>query len=286
MHQYKHQFEQDGFCIIKGAVKPETVHRANLAIDEFRMLHDSMLVKEGLLANNLLQRVINLHRSIFVFKDVFIESLENSSAVTDQYGRSTLYTSLFYELGSQQPLHRDTPYFFSGKSSGGYLGVWAALDDVDEENGPLIAIKGSHKLGEPDLEMLKHKYHPDEAVPPSSPPLFDAYNNELISLANNAGLEEKVFEVEKGDVIVWHPATLHGGMLHKNPKKTRRSFVMHVTPENMPIHHMDYFFDRQKKIHKVNKDYEDYNGRLIENGSKIDFMHKKLFDAKKLGFFK
>ena len=54
------------------------------------------------------------------------------------------------------------------------MGVWVALDDVDEENGPLHVLKGSHKLGEPDIDELKNRFYPNEDVPASSTPLFNA----------------------------------------------------------------------------------------------------------------
>jgi len=285
MLKYSDDFERDGFCIIRGAINLKTINNANLVVDEFLIRHKPMLEKKGLLNNGLLQRVVNFHHSLIPLKDVFIEAIESSSEVTDIFGPATLYTSLFFELGSQQSLHRDTPYFFSGNNRGGYMGVWAALDNVDESNGPLIAVKGSHKLSEPDLMSLKSKFHPSEPVPPSSPELFNAYNEELISMAKKAGLETVVCNVSKGDVIVWNPATLHGGTTHINKEKTRRSFVMHVTPQNMPMKHMDHFFDRTKFIEPVDKVYENYCGRLIEDGDKVDFMHKETMSVNYLGRF-
>lgn len=284
MSNIRVDFEQDGFCILRGAVNKDTINKANSAVDEFLIKHKSMLEKEGLLADGLLHRVVNFHRSITPLKNIFVEAIESLSEITDNFGRATLYTSLFFELGSQQSLHRDTPYFFSGKP-GGYMGVWVALDDVDDTNGPLVAVKGSHNLGEPNLNKLKTKFHPNDPVPPSSPELFNAYNEELILLANSAGLETVICKVSKGDAIIWDPATLHGGLPHVNKNKTRRSFVMHITPKNMPIKHMDYFFNPNKPIEKVNKDYENYFGRLIEAGNNIDFMHKKIISVNFLGQF-
>lgn len=54
---------------------------------------------------------------------------------------------------------------------------------------------------------------------------------------------------------------------------------MHITPENLPIKHIYYFFNPNKIIEPVSKVYEDYSGRQIEVGDKIDFMHKKSFIA-------
>ena len=96
MVNYKEAFDRDGFCIIRNAVSRETVERANLAIDDFRFKHEDLLIKHELLANNLLQRVVNFHLSIIPLKDVFFESVESASEVTDDFGKATLYTSLFF----------------------------------------------------------------------------------------------------------------------------------------------------------------------------------------------
>jgi ectoine hydroxylase-related dioxygenase (phytanoyl-CoA dioxygenase family) len=205
--------------------------------------------------------------------------------VVDSYGRATLYTSLFFELGSQQPLHRDTPYFYSG-GDGGYMGVWVALDNVDENNGALMVVEGSHKLPEPDLIALREQFHPSGNVPASSPELFDAYNLLLADAANMKGLPIKSCCVQRGDMIIWNPATLHGGLSHIDKSRTRRSFVMHITPKNMPMQHMDYFFDRSKIIKPIEKNYLPIGSdRLISAGDQIDFRHVKSFSCKDLGVF-
>lgn len=282
--QYAIDFDRDGLCVIKQAIKPELVDRANRQIDAFRARNDTMLKSNDLLVDGMLQRVVNLHYSVSALKEIFCQAMNAGKEVVDLYGRATLYTSLFFELGSQQTLHRDTPYFYSG-SRGGYMGVWVALVDADEENGALVAVKGSHKLPEPDLDKLKNRFHPNEDVPPSSSPLFNAYNEELVSAATTAGLTTSVCKVSSGDMIIWNPATLHGGLPHHNKSRSRRSFVMHITPKNMPMKNMDYFFHRTKKIEPVNKRYLEVGDRLISAGDTVDFRHVKTFKVKELGSF-
>lgn len=165
------------------------------------------------------------------------------------------------------------------------MGVWVALDDVDERNGALIVVKGSHNLSDPNLFELKQKFFPNSDVPPSSTPLFNAYNEKLIEAANKDNLEQITCSVKRGDMIIWNPSTLHGGLPHIDKTLTRRSFVMHITPENMPMKHMDYFFDRTKVIDEVNRDYYAYGDRLLHSGNTVDFAHIKQHDVSTLGVF-
>ncbi|MEI7862585.1 MAG: phytanoyl-CoA dioxygenase family protein, partial [Planctomycetota bacterium] len=159
------------------------------------------------------------------------------------------------------------------------------LDDADETNGALVAVKGSHLLQEPDLDALKNRFYPTSDVPASSTPLFLAYNEELEKEANRKGFETVTCAVKKGDMILWHPSTLHGGLPHLDKSRSRRSFVMHITPQNMPIKHMDYFFHRDKPIEIVERQYFTHADRLLLAGDTVDFRHMKAFPVSELGTF-
>ena len=284
MAAYASDFDADGYCIIRGAIDPELIQRANQQIDAFRTKNDSMLNAHNLLVEGMLQRVVNLHYSVTSLQDIFSTAMHAGHEVCDRFGQATLYTSLLFEHGSQQPLHRDTPSFYS-VSEGGYMGVWVALDDADETNGALVAVQGSHILKEPDLDALKNRFHPTSDVPASSGPLFLAYNEELETEAKKQGLTTITCVVNKGDMILWNPSTLHGGLLHLDKSRSRRSFVMHITPQNMPIKHMDYFFHRDKPIVTVEKPYFTHAGRLLSAGDQVDFRHIKAFAVSELGTF-
>jgi phytanoyl-CoA hydroxylase len=284
LSKYLEDYANDGFCIVRQAVDLELVRKVNTDIDAFFAQNQDLLVKHGLLVDGMLHRVVNLHYCISTFQKIFTESMRAASTIVDSFGKATLYTSLFFEAGSEQELHRDTPYFYSG-GEGGYMGVWIALDDVDENNGALIAVGGSHKISEPDLHKLKDLYFPNAEVPESSTPLFDAYNRELREISKSLKLKTTTCLVEKGDMIIWNPSTLHGGLPHLDKSRSRRSFVMHITPRNQPIKQMDYFFNRDKPIEATDIPYFEFEDRLIAAGSEVDFRHLKSFSASDLGFF-
>ncbi len=68
------------------------------------------------------------------------------------YGRRPIpFQTLNFYRGSQQPTHSDA-YHFHSYPKHFMCGVWVALEDVDERNGPLHYYPGSHRL--PDYDFL------------------------------------------------------------------------------------------------------------------------------------
>jgi ectoine hydroxylase-related dioxygenase (phytanoyl-CoA dioxygenase family) len=47
--------------------------------------------------------------------------------------------------------------------------------------------------------------------------------------------ERKVFLAKKGEVLLWRAMIIHGGSELANPKRTRRSFVIHYVPPGMDV---------------------------------------------------
>lgn len=56
-----------------------------------------------------------------------------------------VYTSLLFEYGSQQPIHRDSPFFHTFPINY-FFGVWFALEDIHPDSGPLMYVSGGHRF--------------------------------------------------------------------------------------------------------------------------------------------
>jgi len=79
-------------------------------------------------------------------EEVFLSSTRALRIQDALFGAPTsLYTSLFFMRGSNQPLHRDIPQFTTVPQNH-YFGMWVALEDADEDNGPLTLIRGGHRV--------------------------------------------------------------------------------------------------------------------------------------------
>jgi phytanoyl-CoA hydroxylase len=191
------------------------------------------------------RRLVNLHLKVPSLRPLF--SKNKALTTTDYFfgEPTTLYTSLYFEIGSSQDLHRDTPYFWTNPGYA-YFGVWLALEDVDQENGALEVIPGSHKLiDEIDFsgEIGRIELDKQGAINPNSPELWTAYQKRVFEKCEEAGLSKKIVSVKKGETLIWHPQLMHGGSSIINPSKSRNSLVMHVTPKNFMVYSQDKYFD-------------------------------------------
>jgi ectoine hydroxylase-related dioxygenase (phytanoyl-CoA dioxygenase family) len=145
-------------------------------------------------------------------------NLNIASALQQLLGRKSLpFQTLNFPIGTRQLTHSDTIHFNSIPSN--YLvGVWVALEAIDENNGPLMYYLGSHKLHEYsmhdfNLEAGYHNYH--------------KYEEGIQQVGNREPLEGKYGIIKKGDAIIWHANLLHGGAPQKDLARSRHSQVTH-----------------------------------------------------------
>jgi ectoine hydroxylase-related dioxygenase (phytanoyl-CoA dioxygenase family) len=276
------QLNEQGYAVIRGAVSTEACERALADIAAFKRKHRAA-IQGNVNEHDQLYRVVNLHLAIDALASVFSdnEALPVCDRFFDQ--PATLYTSLYYERGSEQALHRDTPYFCT-RPADRYLGVWLALDDVDAGNGPLRVVPGSHRLPPIDVAALARKLFPDPAsIPSISDPGWNAYQAAVQQQCDEHGMSHREVHVRRGDVIIWHPQMFHGGSPHLTRERSRRSLVMHVTPRGVPVHHIDVFYNPDKALPtKAEWRYYRHGQRHIARFRQIDFGHTHTMPVRRL----
>lgn len=151
------------------------------------------------------------------------------------YGRRTIiFQTLSFLRGTSQKTHSDfihfntLPYHYMA-------GVWVALEDTNENNGPLHYYEGSHKHEELDYEKLGintlgDKYL-DQALISTS---YPEYEKKISEVAKNYAYKE--LHIKKGSWLIWSSNLLHGGSKIKDDTLTRFSQVSHYLFENtIPI---------------------------------------------------
>ncbi|HYO76279.1 MAG TPA: phytanoyl-CoA dioxygenase family protein [Thermoanaerobaculia bacterium] len=131
------------------------------------------------------------------------------------------FQTLNFRVGSEQRTHSDIIHFDS-IPFGFMCGVWTALEDVNERNGPLHYYVGSHKLPRFDMHDLGitaattngyEKYH-----------LYEDFVEELMKERRGERVELKL---ERGQSLIWSANLFHGGTPIVDRGRTRFSQVTH-----------------------------------------------------------
>jgi phytanoyl-CoA hydroxylase len=272
IQKYLRDICENGYTVIPEAVDTELVVRAKNAYFAFKDQAKNLAPPTE---NGRHRRVVNLHCAIPPLVDLFAtnKALPILDFLFDE--ESSLYTSLFYEVGSSQDIHRDTPYFWTNPGYN-HFGVWVALEDVDEHNGCLQVVPKSHLLQEEDRRGIAAQYYANiEDVPNADDRLWLEYQARAQQSAALAELSVVDVCVQAGDTIIWHPHSLHGGRVIVDHDRTRLSLVIHTTGINQAVYHHSGFFNTEARLashyEKVNI---DRLGRKYVSYDMISFGHQ------------
>jgi ectoine hydroxylase-related dioxygenase (phytanoyl-CoA dioxygenase family) len=253
-----------GYTVIKSGISPQVCREAIEAFRRFEKANDTIFAAHRNAAGHY-PRIGNLHAAIPELLRLFTRNHMWLTVQDLLLGAPTaLYTSLFYEVGSEQPLHRDTPVFTT-RPEYLYFGTTVYLEAAGDENGCLEVMEGAHKLEELDREAIaQRRYDSLDKLPQLDNDLWNDYQNAVIAQGRARGLPVKRLYAEAGDSLIWHPQLPHGGTPIKDRSRTRFSLVMHNTPGAMPVYHQQAFFNPTKPFpDKPQWGYREVEGRQI-----------------------
>ncbi len=137
------------------------------------------------------------------------------------------FQTLNFTVGAQQRAHPDHIHF-SSRPLGFMCGVWIALEDVTEENGPLFYYLGSHNL--PYMSYAELGIDPSQFE--TEPEAYVEYETAMEKLAESRGFKRQIFTAKKGDALIWAANLVHGGSPVKREGSTRWSQVTYYLFEN------------------------------------------------------
>jgi len=141
------------------------------------------------------------------------------------------FQTLNFSTGSQQRTHSDSIHFNSVPER--YMaGVWIALEDVHDGNGPLHYYPASHRLPFYDLSILGMKGSTSSSIEDMLANYYHRYEDFIEELVALKHLEKKVLNLKKGQALIWSANLLHGGEKITIPGSTRFTQVNHFYFEN------------------------------------------------------
>ncbi|KIC63048.1 phytanoyl-CoA dioxygenase family protein [Chryseobacterium taiwanense] len=217
-------FDDKGYLILRNYLSPETADQINIEIDK--------LMAEGTIKFRYGGKLMFVIHHSEIIKNIGDnkELLEFLSVLID--GQAKLFQSINFINGSQQKTHSDSIHMTT-YPLGGLLGVWIALEDIDENNGALHYIPESHKLP----YFLNSDYDNEGDGIRIGKKSYKAYEEFLEEKVKELGLKKEVFRAKKGDLLIWHANILHGGEPHLDKSRTRKSLVYHYFDENSVCYH-------------------------------------------------
>jgi len=113
------------------------------------------------------------------------------------------------KLTSVHPLHQDLHYF-PFRPADRIVAAWTAVERVNEDNGCLVVIPGSHKG-----KLLPHGYPKQQAV-----------NKAFHQVEGFEDYPVVPLPMEKGDTVFFHPILVHGSGINKT-KGFRKAISCH-----------------------------------------------------------
>ena len=130
------------------------------------------------------------------------------------------FQTLNFPVGTRQHLHSDAVHFHS-EPAGFMCGVWVALEDIDDEAGPLEYVPGSQRL--PYLQARDVGYRQEPGKTPDQSIFHAVWNTEIAAHE----LQRSRYTPRLGEALIWTANLLHGGAPVLNPSLTRWSQVTH-----------------------------------------------------------
>jgi len=182
----------------------------------------------GNLQNVKVLQVINVHKADSLFRKLETDT-QLGNLILQLTGWKEGIRLIQDQIWAKPPggpslvFHRDSPYFMFEPDD--VITVWVALDDMEEELGPLEYVKGSHLWGDGRIGSANQ--------------FFQSTNggkNLLWSAAEREGIQPEDIEIislkglQRGGISIHHGRCWHGSGENQSKSKPRRGLGIHFVP--------------------------------------------------------
>ncbi|MFL5789418.1 MAG: phytanoyl-CoA dioxygenase family protein [Flavisolibacter sp.] len=218
------RFHEQGYAILRQFYSPNKTDAVNKEIDQ--LVHTKKVkFKYG-------------NKIMFAFKksDVICEMANDArlkkilTALIQT--EPILFQSINFLNGSEQRTHSDSIHMTTFPL-GKLIAVWIALEDISTENGPLHYYPQSHLLN----YYLNSDFNNEGNSWLLGSKSYDDYEKMIQDKIEQSHLTKQLFLAKKGDLLIWHANLFHGGEMHMDKSKTRKSIVFHYFGNDAICYH-------------------------------------------------
>ena len=131
-----------------------------------------------------------------------------------------MWQNMFFDRSTGTIEHQDH-YYLDTNPPGHLVAAWYALEDIYADAGCFFVLPGSHRG-----ELITRQNVGDFAD-------HEDYRLRMLDLIERNNYEKIDCTLKKGDVLFWHPSTIHGANANTNPHRSRKSFTTHFYPAHL-----------------------------------------------------
>jgi ectoine hydroxylase-related dioxygenase (phytanoyl-CoA dioxygenase family) len=211
-------YSENGYVIIDPRIDEEVIDRAVAALKPEFEKNNTNRIQDAWKNHDDVKKIATAPRVMEILEIL--------------YRRKPIpFQTLNFSTGSQQRTHSDSIHFNSVPER--YLaGVWIALEDVHDGNGPLHYYPASHRLPFYDLSILGLKGSTSSSIEDMLANYYTKYEDFIEQLVAQKKLDKKILNLKKGQALIWSANLLHGGEKITLPGSTRFTQVNHFYFEN------------------------------------------------------
>lgn len=211
----KKSFDRDGYIALPGFLSSEEIQilnsRVNLFISEkISAMSPVHYFYEDKNDVSTLKQMQDLEKYDDYFKSLAVkskfEALAKALLEEEVMCKTVEYFNKPPKIGKPTPPHQDGFYFMLEPQSA--LTMWLALDEVDEENGCVKYVRGSHLRG----------------MRPHSRTTTLGFSQGIADFGTEEDMENEVsYPAEPGDLLVHHSLTIHRAGGNSTTERTRKA---------------------------------------------------------------
>lgn len=211
----KEALDQDGYVLLPGFLSPEEMEALNKNLESFIRKKVPSLPAEHAFYEvkddaSTLKQLFEMHTYDPYFKELLTESKfrELAETVLEEkvIAQNVEYFNKPPRIGKPTPPHQDNYYFMLNPPAA--VTMWLALEAVDQENGCVRYVKGSHLQG--------MRPHGKSGIFGFSQGILDYGSEED---RNN----EIAIPAQPGDLLIHHSMTIHRADANTSATRSRRA---------------------------------------------------------------
>jgi phytanoyl-CoA hydroxylase len=234
--EIKEYYDLYGYVVVKNLLSQsnidnfldsyETIKRSKFFVFFSQDTHIPLrprLTSEGFIENSMLNPAsLKIWRTFAksVEKCLVDEQVTDALKILSGAQSHVMMQNMFFDKSTGTVEHQDH-YYLDADPPGKMIAAWYALEDIHEDAGCFFVLPGSHKGN-----VLERK----SASNFSDHDTFVKAINELI---DEGKYEYRSFPLSKGDVLFWHPYTIHGAYNNRDPHFSRKSLTAHYYPGHL-----------------------------------------------------